>query len=329
MSRFEVRVPESLLLAPLPPWVKMIWISIRSYQGNGDTCRASYDAIGERATMRDDRPTPRYQVSKAVKMLECVTLGSGRKVAFLARGRGRELRCITPEIVAEDATSEQFYTPPKVAEDATLAPAKVAEDATIVAQDATFDPTPEAPKVAQDATAVAEDATIVAQDATPSKSQLKPKEKANKRARIPEFDADSWQMVYGTTAFDRLQALGKLPSSLARNRERTIAIFAYEFDKLHRLDKHTTETIAEVTGWLFREDSWWMRTNNFRSVTKYRDMHRDGSTYFEVIKGQCHADRERKPQARNGSAAYNPVAAYDRIHRIATEALAAGAGHLG
>lgn len=275
------------MLASLPWWVKMVWIAVRSFQGRGEACYAKYEMIGERALNESGKPMDKGQVSRAISTLI--------EAGFLQRITGRSVRCIDPVKVDEGST---------------------------------FDAENDLPKVDHPSTKVDHPSTKVDEGSTPSKNQhRKPTLKTKKSTRQVEFADDSWQMVFASTSFDRLQALGKLPSSLARHREKTVEGFADVFDKLHRIDGHTTDTIKAVMGWLLRSDCWWIKNNNFRSVAKLRDKHKDGSTYFEIINGQRDADKNRQHEARDN--AYNPSAAYDRIYRIATEALATGPGGMG
>lgn len=65
----DVCVPASLLMAPLPSWVKMVWMSIRQHQGRGDSCTASYAEIGELCINSNGNPTDKSNVGKAVQML--------------------------------------------------------------------------------------------------------------------------------------------------------------------------------------------------------------------------------------------------------------------
>lgn len=66
---FDVRVPVELLLSTLPKSAKLVWISVRSFQGQGEYCRASGESIGKRCITETGQPTDKARVSKAIKLL--------------------------------------------------------------------------------------------------------------------------------------------------------------------------------------------------------------------------------------------------------------------
>ena len=122
--------------------------------------------------------------------------------------------------------------------------------------------------------------------------------KTNKRVK-PDFPDDAWQMVFASTALDRLEALELLPASLARKRAATLQAFASEFDKLRRLDEFDSDTIREVMRWLLVPSNWWIQTANFRSVLKLRKPHKDGGTYFEHFLSQLRSNGHGKTKPSN------------------------------
>lgn len=280
MSSYEVRVPEALILAPFQPWVKMVWISARSFQGGGTHCYASLDMIGERAVLGSGKAMDRGQVSHAIKALEAA--------GFIERQGNKRLRCLSPEVEPHS---------------------------TKVEQDSTFTPEETPSKVEHHSTEVERGSTEVERGSTRSKNQQgKPTRKTNKRVE-PEFSPDDWQMVFATTAFDRLLSLGLLPASMERKRTTTVQAFAAEFDKLRRLDEFDQETIADVMRWLLVPTNWWVQTANFRSVLKLRKPHKDGGTYFEQFLSQLRNQGHAKAKQSNHTS-YTPADA-ERIYQLA------------
>ena len=245
---YEVRVPEALILAPIQPWIKMVWIAARSFQGAGDCCFASLTSIGERALLGSGGAMDKGQVSHGLKALE--------KMGFIERIGPRKVRCIAPDM-PDRGTG---YVEPH-------------------------------------STNVEPHSTTVEPHSTPSKNQqLKPTRKTKKVTdRI--FADDEWQARFALAAFDRLVTLGILPGTLERKRDQTIAAFADQFDKLHRLDGYDEDTIAGVMRWLLSPSNWWIQTANFRSVLKLRKPHKDGGSYFEHFLAQV----RNHGNAKNGN----------------------------
>ena len=267
---YEVRVPEALILAPIQPWIKMVWIAARSFQGAGDCCFASLTSIGERALLGSGGAMDKGQVSHGLKALE--------KMGFIERIGPRKVRCIAPDMPEREAGNVEPHS-------------------TNVEPHSTFDTEEDAPNVEPHSTNVEPHSTTVEPHSTPSKNQqLKPTRKTKKVTdRI--FADDEWQARFALAAFDRLVTLGILPGTLERKRDQTIAAFADQFDKLHRLDGYDEDTIAGVMRWLLSPSNWWIQTANFRSVLKLRKPHKDGGSYFEHFLAQV----RNHGNAKNGN----------------------------
>lgn len=220
---YEVRVPEALILAPIPHWIKMVWISARSFQGAGDCCFASLTSIGERAPIESGEPMDKGQVSHGLKTLE--------RLGFVERIAPRKVRCIAPESPERSDSNVEHHS-------------------TSVEPHSTFEHDETPANVESHSTNVEPHSTVVEPHSTPSKNQqLKPTRKTKKVTdRI--FADDEWQARFALAAFDRLVTLGILPGTLERKRDQTIAAFADQFDKLHRLDGYDEDTIAGVMRWL-------------------------------------------------------------------------------
>ena len=275
MSSYEVRVPEALILAPIPPWIKMIWIAVRSFQGAGGYCFASLPMIGERAPLTTGEAMDKGQVSNGLK--ELIRLG------FIERIGNRKLRCLSPE-------------PPE-------------NDAPKVEQDSTFEGVDNSEKVEQDSTNVEHHSTKVEQGSTPSENQQGKPTRKTKRVSNTFSDTD-WQMVFAATAYDRLTDLQLIPESMARKRAATLQAFADEFDKLRRLDEFDQETIREVMRWLLSPTNWWIQTANFRSVLKLRKPHKDGGTYFEHFLSQVRTNARPKQSNHTSYSADDAASIY-------------------
>ena len=108
---FDVRLPYRLLVAELPHWVKMVYASVRSYQGKNHACYATLAQIGERAK-GPKGAMDKGQVSHAISVLV--------EEGFLARKTRRVLTCN----VEEDSTN--------VEQDSTSEPVEVEQDSTNV-----------------------------------------------------------------------------------------------------------------------------------------------------------------------------------------------------
>jgi hypothetical protein len=179
---------------------------------------------------------------------------------FIERNGNKRLRCISPEVNCGETFSHE-ETPPKVN---------------------------------AQSTEVNCGETEVNHQLTPSKNQQgKPKRKTNKRDGA-DFPADGWQMIFASTAYDRLLSFDLLPASMRQKRPDTLQAFAAEFDKLNRIDGHEQDAIAEVMRWLLTAGNWWIDTANFRSVLKLRKPHKDGGTYFDQFLSQAKTNRHAR-----------------------------------
>jgi len=94
---FDIRTPSALLLASFKPLTKLVWIAVRSYQGQGKYCKASLETIGKRVINQKGNPTDKSRISGAIKELE--------KAGWIEDMGRLKLRCLVPEKVAKTATN--------------------------------------------------------------------------------------------------------------------------------------------------------------------------------------------------------------------------------
>jgi hypothetical protein len=103
----------------------------------------------------------------------------------------------------------------------------------------------------------------------------------------PKFDADSWQLRYAETFRKRLEDAECLTPAVKRapkkDRARMMQAWADVFDKLHRIDGHSTEHIANVLKWLFAPGNWWITTRNIQSAAKLRQKNDQDTLYFDLF----------------------------------------------
>lgn len=285
MSSYEIRVPEALMLAPIQPWVKMVWIAVRSYQGAGDSCFASLRMIGERVVTDSGQPMDKGQVSRGVSVLE--------EHGFITRIDARNLRCTTPENVDPQST--------------------IGTPANVDSQSTTVDP--------QSTTVDPQSTPSENQQLKPTR---KTKRESTYRTD-PKFGEGDWQHEYALGAYRHLENLKLLPAALAKERARLRALEAWAdtFDKLHRLDGHNQQTIRDVMAWLFRPDNFWTSNGNFQSVTKLRKPHeKGGGTYFDTFLAQSRSNGKRPKQSNHH--AYTADDAESVYRAALAGALAAG-----
>jgi hypothetical protein len=94
---FDIRTPSALLLASLKPLTKLVWIAVRSYQGQGKYCKASLETIGKRVVNQNGNRTDKGRISLAVQELE--------KAGWIENLGRLKLRCIVPGEVVETTTN--------------------------------------------------------------------------------------------------------------------------------------------------------------------------------------------------------------------------------
>lgn len=86
-------------MAPIPNWVKMVWMSIKSYQGYNGHAWPSQDQIGERVIDTKGNPMDKGQVSRAVKILI--------EHGFLKSEGPRNYTCLMP---GQSSNRPEFYS---------------------------------------------------------------------------------------------------------------------------------------------------------------------------------------------------------------------------
>lgn len=236
------------------------------------------------------------QVSRGIKRLN--------KEGFVVRNGYKNLVFITPDFVDQEST---------------IAPLEVQ--------------TPGQEIVDSQSPIVDSQSPIVDQESTPSENQLlKPTlkqtkgegEKSAKEKKSssppPTFPSTSWQYVYGKATVDALIDLGVAPLSHVENKPKAYQDAARHFNRLHSgRGKFSEEEIAPVMKWLLRADNWWIVQGNFCSTSKLNDTDKQGRKYFQVFQTKMKAD-----ESRTSKTTYSPGAEFERLNKIAEDALASG-----
>jgi len=118
-----------LLTAKIPAWIKLVWIAIRSFQGNNNYCFASLKTIGERVPNEKGNPLDKSQVSRAVNKL--------KKEGFLEVDGYKKMKCKTPQIVVAESTITQDELLQLSQRSLQLSQPIVAAESTVVAAEST------------------------------------------------------------------------------------------------------------------------------------------------------------------------------------------------
>ena len=119
------------------------------------------------------------------------------------------------------------------------------------------------------------------------------------KENTPEaFKEDSWELRTAVSFAEGLATRGTLDADVERadtsGRKRQMQKWASEFDKLCRIDRHSTETIEKVLTWLLTEDEFWIKNGAFRTAMKLRSKKRDtGEMYFDILLIQMRKGAEK------------------------------------
>lgn len=278
MSDFDVHVPKSLIEAPFPDWVKLVWMRIRGYQGRNDWANCFQKTIAE------DLDKDAGNVSVAIQVLEAF--------GWIERD-GRRMRCKTgagskeaiEEILPIEKPSQRVQEVIEIVCD-TIG---IGEDTIYVSDPIGLSPI----KIGLLPTGIGEDTTEIGLSPIPTESQLiKLTIKANLE-REPgnsdespdppdddqgdkplEYPPDSWQRKWAARALTRFEKCDALSQAVDRiigdkGREYVIQDWADTLRLCVEQDGYEKDEIGNMIGWLFEEDDFWIG-KGLRSLSAIR-----------------------------------------------------------
>ena len=314
----DIRVSSALLGADLTNGEKIVYIAIRSRQGNNAWCRAS------RQTLADDID-PLVQAGEKEQ--------SGRKSSvtravqtLLEKGwvkehkNGRWLRCI--DRPAGDHTAPNGDDRAPVQENGAVMKEHRSGDDTATAGDHT-----------------APDAVMIEHRVLKANNR-KPKVKTNSESQqgvtvafapacfwpgLPPSekiqlltDLATWPHQFARATAQRLDQFGLLTKHAQQNFADTMEKWGLVFDRLQRLDGYSQEEIKDTMAWLLKPGNWWIENATFRTASKLRHKMSNGeTTYFEhfLTKSKIKQTNGTEREAKN-----DPTGTYNRIRQDAAAA---------